>query len=106
MSVMPQYTDDTRIYLLMSQKVKQARGFQDRNRALTFAFTTRKKANAFLRKAKAVGILTDVDLFFEMTVGEYFEWKKQGKASADLAIDPPEDMLQHSVFATNRFQHN
>ena len=103
---MPQYTDDTCIYLLMSEKVKQARGFQDRNRALTFAFTTRKKANAFLKKAREVGMLTDVDLLFQMTVGEYFEWKAQGKASADLAIDPQEDMLQHPVFASHHFSSN
>ena len=103
---MTDYTEETEIYLLMSQNEKKARGFKDRNKSFTFAFTCRNKAKRFLENARIFGMLSDVNLLYQMTVGEYFQWQEEGKTTADLTIDPAPDMLEHSVFALSRFQNN
>lgn len=103
---MDAYTDDTSIFLLMSQKVMQARGFGDLKRTFAFAFTSREKAETFLREARSVGMLTDVDALLPMTVSEYFQWKKEGKALGDLAIDPDKDLLKHASFTGLRYGQN
>ena len=103
---MPNYTEETEIYLLMSKDEKKARGFKDRNKSFTFAFTCRDKAKVFLENAQTVGILSDVNLLYQMTVGEYFQWQEEGKTEAQLTIDPAPDILKHPVFALSRFQNN
>lgn len=100
------YTDDTVIFLLMSQSARCARGFGDRNGKYTFAFTTRPKAEEFVRRAKAVGILSDVDLLCEITAGEFFGWKERGLTDSALAIDPDPGTLQHPLFFTSRHAGN
>ena len=100
------YTNDTQIYLLMSSREKRGRGFYERSGTYTFAFTTQAKARKFLKEARAVGLLTDIDVLYEMTVGEYFQWKAAGKTTADLNIDPAPDMLHHPFFFHGRFQDN
>jgi hypothetical protein len=101
-----EYTSDTAIFLLMSQKEKRARGFGDLKRTFTFAFTAKDKAEAFVKEARTVGMLLDVDLLYPMTVGEYFKWKKEGKTEADLAFDPDKDLLKHPSFTGMRFGQN
>jgi len=103
-----EYTDETEIYLLMLVRDKRARGFTDTKRSFTFAFTTPQKAEAFLRAARAVGILLDTDMLFRMTVGEYFEWRRTGRVlpGVDLTIDPEADMMQHPHFAPLRYANN
>jgi len=102
----PEYTNDTRIFLLMSQRDKRARGFQDRRKRLTFAFTSEELAKAFLERGKPIGLLADVDMLFETTAGEFFAWVEQGKASGELAIDPPPSILENPLFAHERFIGN
>lgn len=103
---MAAYTDATPIYVLMAQKDKRARGFSDGKRAFTFAFTTKDQAEAFLKEARAVGMLLDVDLLYAMTVGEYFQWQKEGKTAAELTIDPDAGLLQHPQFKALRHANN
>ncbi len=100
------YGDGTPIHLLMSRRLKQARGFRDRKKTLTFAFTSKELAEAFLEKARSLGMLADVDLLFESTAGKFFEWTEQGKASGELAIDPDPAILEHPLFAHESFIHN
>lgn len=97
---LPQYNDDTEIFILMSQEVKSARGFIDfgTNTQFTFAFTSEEKAKEFIKKSKERGFLSDVDLLYRMTVGEFFEWKQTGQTNSELTIDPDPDMVSHSVF--------
>jgi len=99
-------TEDTSILMLMSQRDKRARGFGDLRRMFTFAFTTKAKADAFLKEARAVGMLLDVDLLYVMTVGEYFEWQKDGRATGDLTIDPDAGLLAHPKFQAMRHANN
>lgn len=103
---MAEHTEDTSILLLMSQRDKRARGFTDTRRAFTFAFTTKEKAEAFLLEARVVGMLLDADLLYAMTVGEYFEWQKQGLATGDLTIDPDAGLLKHPQFRALRHMGN
>jgi hypothetical protein len=60
----------------------------------------------FVKEARSVGMLMDVDRLLPMTIGEYFQWKKEGRALADLTIDPDKDLLKHSSFSDSRFAQN
>jgi hypothetical protein len=99
---LPQYEESTEVYLLMSKTNMSPRGFMDRGnlRSFTFAFTTTSKAEAFLRKCRAIGIFTDVDRLCPVTIGEYFERLLKGKTQPQLAIDPDPDMLDHPLMQT------
>lgn len=101
-----QYNGQTTIYLLMSEGCPQARGFGGANGAWTYAFTSPERANEFLECSHEVGILTDVNRLFRMTIDEYFDWKEQGKAHADLCIDPKPDMHNHPAFDPCRNEQN
>jgi hypothetical protein len=99
---LPQYDESTDIYLLVSKMSMSPRGFMDRGnlRSFTFAFTTTSRAEAFLRKSRAIGLLTDVDRLCPVTIGEYFERMLKGKTQPQLAIDPDPDMLDHPIMQT------
>ena len=103
---MDEYSDDTKIFLVMAGRDKRAVGFGDTKRSFTFAFTTEAKAEAFLKASRSVGMMLDADTLYAMTVGEYFEWKKNGKASADLTIDPDTELFTHSLFEGHRYTNN
>ncbi len=51
-------------------------------------------------------LVFDADTLYAMTVGEYFEWKKSGKASTDLVIDPDADLLQRPQFGALHHANN
>ena len=96
------YTDDTVIYLLMSNEIKRARGFCDLSNGelYTFAFTSTSKARTFLKAARIKqDLFHDIDLFFKMTIGEFYDWSEQKNFSnSKLVIDPDIAMLDHPLF--------
>ena len=95
------YTNHTTIYLLMSNEKKQGRGFCDlsNGQKYTFAFTITDKAKTFLKVARKQDLFHDVDLFFRMTVGEFYDWSEQKNFSDSLLmIDPDPEILKHPFF--------
>lgn len=90
------HEEDISIYLLIhGQEGVSAAGFADLRRSFTFAFSTAEVAERFVAAARLEGFMRHVERILPMTIGEYFERKKDGWTTADLCLDPDPGMLSH-----------
>lgn len=96
------YSDQTVIYLLLNPAGKGVAGFLDQGTGNIFnvAFTSQKKAVSFIEKVRSIGIpgFENMDRVAPSSVGEFFDWKEQGKIKGELAIDLEPEKLSHPVF--------
>jgi hypothetical protein len=104
---MEEYTFDTVVHILANAEY-QFMGLMELGsiRKWIYGFTSKEKAENFLRVTRRAGLFEAGDRFFPCTLAEWFEIKAKRKLP-DLAIDPdPEAVRDYPLIVGDMSKHN
>jgi hypothetical protein len=104
---MEKYTEQTVVHVLANADY-QFMGLMElaSNRRWVYAFTSKEKAENFLRITRRAGLFEAGDRFFPCTLAEWFEMQAKQKLP-DLAIDPdPVAVRDYPLMTGDMSKHN